>query len=88
MRENVGYSYTYNEEEQNTATNTVDDSCYNNEGGGATQLGAPMAAGDVESAHCGISPFQRALAAHPACLRSRCIAEPQALERHNNKPKA
>ena len=59
-----------------TATNTVADSCYDNEGGGATQLGAPVAAGDVESAHCGIAPLQRALAAHPAFLRSRCIAKP------------
>ena len=42
-----------------------------------------------------IAPLQRALAAHPEFLRSRCIALPnqytlllQELERHNNKTKA
>ena len=45
VRENVRYSYAYNEEEQNTATNTVADSCYDNEGRGATQLGGANGSG-------------------------------------------
>ena len=77
----------YNEEEHNTATNTVADSCYNNEGGGAIQLGAPMAAEDVEYAHCGIAPLQRARFYAVGVLPNQYTLLLQALERHNNKPK-